>query len=271
MPTIERAAVRERGDRAVTRVSQFSFRFPSAGPEIGQDEEWCEVKLDGGWRRLRFHDYADIYDVPGLYEALFYRRLKCCSPKRVVSLLDGVLSDYREPAENLRVLDVGAGNGMVGQSLREIGASMVVGIDILSEAKTALERDRPGVYDDYLVADLTSLEEAQEERLRMRRFNALSTVAALGFGDIPPEAFIAAYNLVETPGWLAFNIKEDFLDDDGDHTGFSRLVHDMTRHGLIQIQAYRRYRHRFSVGGEPLHYVAIVATKLKPIPHPCPW
>ena len=96
-----------------------------------------------------------------------------------------------------------------------------MGIDIFQEAKEAAERDRPGVYDDYLVRDLTDLPEPDEERLRQRNFNCLVTVAALGFGDIPPAAFVKALDLIDTPGWIAFNIKEDFLCE-RDDTGFCR-------------------------------------------------
>ena len=51
----------------------------------------------------------------------------------------------------------------------------------------------------------------------------MTTVAALGFGDIPPAAFVGAFNLIETPGLLAFTIKDDFLGDD-DPSGFSGLI-----------------------------------------------
>ena len=35
------------------------------------------------------------------------------------------------------------------------GVGTVVGVDILDEAANATERDRPDVYDDYVVVDLT--------------------------------------------------------------------------------------------------------------------
>lgn len=252
----------------VDRVGQFAFRFDGqkTNSELNQDREWCDVRIDGDWRRLRFHDYHEIFCVPGLYEALFYQLLKCCSPCRVVGLLAEVLSDFPQLTENIRALDVGAGNGMVGHELRNIGASYLMGIDILPEAKEAADRDRPGVYDRFMVADLTAREGEHFQAIEKARLNCLTVVAALGFGDIPVDAFINAYNLIETPGWLAFNIKEDFLDEGTDETGFSGLIRRLTRKGMIQIQAYRRYRHRLSIQGEPLYYVAIVATKKEPIP-----
>jgi SAM-dependent methyltransferase len=240
------------------------IRMPSV-QGLPQDREWCEAVMNGRRRRLRFHDYGELYRVPGLYEKLFYECLECCSPSRVASLLEDVMTDFEANPEELRVLDVGAGNGMVGDELAARGAERIVGVDIIQEARDAADRDRPDVYGDYLVTDLTDLPEAQEERLRRENFNCLTTVAALGFGDIPPKAFAKALDLTTTPGWLAFNIKEDFLNE-RDSTGFCRLIRQLCRDEVIQIQAYQRYRHRLSVTGEPLYYVAVVARKLKDLP-----
>lgn len=251
--------------RLTDQVAQFHLRFPIESDDLDQDEEWCEVRTEGegDWRRIRFHDYYEVYRVPGLYEALFYQCLKCCSPYRVVHLLDEVLRDDPHSVEDLRVLDLGAGNGMVGQELRNIGVPRIVGVDIIPEAMEATHRDRPGVYDDYVIADMTDLDEGNRARLRDADPNCLTTVAALGYGDIPPEAFVEAYNLIDTPGWLAFNIKENFLDDMEDDTGFAGLIRRLMRQRRIEVQAYRRYCHRLSIHGEPLFYVAMVARKLK--------
>jgi len=244
-------------------TAQHDVRLPSA--ECGQDEEWCEVLIDGEPRRIRFHDYHEIYSIPGLYEHLFYELLECDSPRAVTGLLGGELRDEGRSASELRVLEVGAGNGMVGEELTELGVDSIVGVDIIEEAAVAAERDRPGTYDDYLIVDLTDIPPDTHAALRERRFNCMVTVAALGFGDIPPDAFANAFNLVEPDGLVAFNIKEDFISD-GDGSGFSRLISDAMDDGTIEVLAERRYRHRLSIAGEPLHYVAIVARKRGDLP-----
>lgn len=232
---------------------------------LDQDEEWCDARLDGEHIRIRFHDYHVIYEHPGLYEQLFYDLLRCTSPRVVRRLLGRAVAERGiDPAE-LRVLDVGAGNGMVGEELRTLGAGTVYGVDIIEEAARAAARDRPGVYDGYLVADLTALTPDQREELAARRFNAMTTVAALGFGDIPPAAFTAAFNLVEASGLIAFTIKEDFVTDH-DTTGFSSLIRRMLAEEVISVIAEEHYRHRLSVRGDPLYYVAYVARKLRDIP-----
>jgi predicted TPR repeat methyltransferase len=232
---------------------------------LPQDREWCDVVVAGVRRRIRFHDYHEIYEIPGLYERLFYEKLQCNSPTRVARLLFEVMSEVDDSPANLRVLDIGAGNGMVGEQLRALGANCIAGIDIIPEAREAALRDRPGVYHDYFVADLTDLLEPIEKRLRKLNLNALSVVAALGFDDIPAKAFLKALDLIETPGWLAFNIKETFIHE-GKSSGFSSLIRQLSRTDVIQMQAYRRYQHRLSIAGDPLYYAAVVARKLKDVP-----
>lgn len=241
-------------------MSRFEIRLPSSAGTLSQDREYCEVLLNGEWRRIRFHEYGDIYSVPGLYEQLFYELLACTSHRRVTWTLGDVLTESGDTPASLRVLEIGAGNGVVAERLRGLGIKKVVGVDIIAEAEDAARRDRPTVYDDYLVADLTRL--SNEDRLRIARheLNCMVTVAALGFGDIPPEAFATAFNLIAPGGWVAFNAKEDFLRD-GDPSGFAKLVRHMIHTGTIEIDAYRRYCHRRSTTGERLYYLAIVARK----------
>jgi predicted TPR repeat methyltransferase len=246
-------------------VADVEIRLPEAADELAQDEEWYEVSLDGETRRVRFHDYAQTYSMPGVYEHLFYDTLKCDSPRTVCGLLEEhVESEGRDPSE-LRVLDLGAGNGMVGEQLAEMGAEEIVGVDIIEEAAQAAERDRPGVYDDYHVLDLTDLSEPQREELRSRKLNCLTSVAALGFGDIPPAAFAEAFSLVEDGGPVGFSIKEEMLSGE-DSSGFSRLIDEAIGDGALELKAERRYRHRLSLSGEPLYYVAMVAEKAGDLP-----
>ena len=93
-----------------------------------------------------------------------------------------------------------------------MGVKFIVGADIIEAAAEATERDRPGVYADYRVVDMTRLNQSDRKGFEGYEFNCLTCVAALGFGDIPTEAFANAFNLIEPDGWIAFNIKSSFLD-----------------------------------------------------------
>lgn len=249
------------GRMTSSATASLTVHFPSgADARLDQDQEWCELEADGGRRKIRFHDYGEIYAVPGLYEHLFYERLKCQSPAVVSELLVGQVAIAGQDPAALRALDLGAGNGMVGEALRERGVRELVGVDIVPEAGEAAERDRPGVYSEYHVCDLLAPPAGIPERLESRSFSAMTSVAALGFGDVPPEVFLAAFDLVEDGGWVAYTIKEDFLEDE-DASGFSALISRMLSDGRLEERAQRRYRHRLDVRGEPLHYVAMVGVK----------
>ena len=233
-------------------------------PGNDQHEETFEVRCDGVWRELRCHDYAEIFSLPGLYEQLFHDELDCRSPEAVTRALRESLAASDDP-EPLRILDVGAGNGMVAEELAALDPADIVGIDILDAAARAAWRDRPDLYSAYHVMDLTDMTDAAWHELEEAHFNCMTLVAALGFADIPPLAFINAFNLVADGGLVAFNLKDAFLDGE-DETGFARLVRRMLGEGVLDLTAQERYRHRLSVAGEPLHYVAFAGTKHSAVP-----
>jgi SAM-dependent methyltransferase len=246
-------------DSAVSEATDFVLRLPDdASATADQDEEWCEVEQDGRTRRIRFHDYDAIYSIPGLYESLIYEQLRCESPRVIARLLASELERRDADPADLRVLDLGAGNGIVGEELAAIGAGHLVGVDIIESAAEAAERDRPDVYDDYVVADVT--DPRSRERLDSHDLNAMTCVAALGFGDIPPEAFCEALRRINTPGLVAYTIKEKFLGEE-DPSGFSDLVARLDEEGSLVTLAQERYQHRLSWTGKPLYYYAVVAEK----------
>lgn len=291
---------------------RLDIRFPQRGLKgVAQDDEWCELIEGEHTTRIRFHDYAQVFGIPGLYNQLFGgpdSETRCVSPQVMAGLLREQLplvlhndddregvgrrdegGSSRSSRPKLRVLDLGAGNGMMGEEICSLareygggtllagGSTRIVGLDILPEAKDAAERDRPGVYDAYVVADITEYVKAPpgdptEAMLFSQGFNVLTSVSSLAFGDGSVRAFKAAVSLVEEGGLLVFNLKEDFFGPvdsvngaDGVATGgngFSDLIHDAVNKGYLSVVARRRYCHRYSVTGEPLYYVAVVAVKL---------
>ncbi len=249
-------------------VDDYSIILPDIQSQtLDQDEEYCILKGRNGAceQKVRFHDYGKIYSIPRLYERLFYEKLKCNSPSTICGYLKKVVDKNDSEPSNLRVLDLGAGNGMVGEELRKIGVAKVCGIDIEDNAKKAVERDRPDIYDKYFIEDITNMSDSLRKELESESFNCMTTVAALGFGDIPPKAFAEGFNLLSAPAWVAFNIKETFLSV-GDDSGFSILVKKMIEEGVLDIHIQERYQHRLSIEGNPLYYVALVGRKLSDIP-----
>jgi len=239
--------------------------IPEASRHFDQDAEWCLVQLEGQWREIRFHDYGQIYDVPGLYERIFYDILECRSPDVLRDALATQLHRAGVSARDLRVLDLGAGNGIMGDRLAELGVEHQVGIDLLAEAKRAAERDHPTVYQSYHALDLTDLSAGEHDMLAGEGFTAMTCVAALGFDDIPPECFRLAYNLVADGGWVAFTIKDDFLSD-RDTTGFARMVAAAVEDGMLELMWTDRYVHRLATDRTGLRYTGVIGRKRGDLP-----
>ncbi|KAI3391661.1 hypothetical protein diail_6999 [Diaporthe ilicicola] len=294
--------------KAAPTQGRLDIRFPQRGLEgVPQDDEWCELVEGDHVSRIRFHDYAHVFSIPGLYDQLFGgagSETRCVSPQVTAGMLrdqlpllmllhgggggGGEKRPGRDegPGPRLRVLDLGAGNGMVGEQVRAVvegyeggllaGSTSIVGLDILPEAKAATERERPGVYDAYVVADITEYvrvppSDPVEAMHFAQGFNVLTAVSSLAFGGGGVRAFKAAVSLVEEGGLLVFNLKENFFDPLGSEgggegaaaggNGFPGLIKDAVEQDVFSIVARRRYCHRYSVTGQPLYYVAVVAVK----------
>jgi len=248
-------------------TQRHNIRFPSVDTNsLAQDEAYFTLTDSSGVQtNVRFHDYDAIYSRPGLYEQLFYDRLKCQSPEKVVAILRHAMTDEPWLFNELRVLDLGSGNGMVGEELQKFGVARLVGVDISAPAAMAVGRDRPGVYDDYHAMDMSNMSATQREHLAGWRFNCMVSVAALGFGDIPVRVFAEAFNLVDDGGFVAFNIKETFLDD-RDTSGFSVFIKTLILSEYLDIYHMERYRHRLSIDGQPLYYFGVACRKACAIP-----
>jgi len=246
--------------------NRYRIQFPPADVrELSQAEVYFYLQTDESRERIRLHDYERIFSVPGLYEQVVYDRLRCQSPSTVVDVLRSSVSQSHQQLHGLRVLDLGAGNGMVGEELKKHGVSRLVGADIIPEAKQAAERDRPGTYDAYYIMDFANLTDDQKQEMNTWSLDGLVCVAALGFGDIPAIAFLEAFNMIANRGWIAFNIKETFLDH-SDDSGFSQLIRELIFSEYLDLYHLRRYRHRYSIEGEPLYYFALGGKKNADVP-----
>lgn len=234
--------------------------IPAGGDEHDQDEEYVRLRRGPVVHKVRIHDYGEIFGTRGLYERILCLELGYGSPQKVCALLKEAVEAEGGSPRALRVLDLGAGNGLAGDCLRRgLGCETLVGVDILPQARDAALRDRPGLYDAYHALDLSRPADAESALLRSWRFTALVTVGALAFGDIPARAFAAALDLLEDGAWVAFNLREDFVSS-GDRSGFRDMLEALTgsRLRLLRRQAHL---HRRTVSGKPLTYVAIVGRK----------
>jgi len=239
-------------------VPSFDVSFP---PPLGArpDEELIDVTFgDGRTERMGLHDYDRVFAVPGLYEEVVQHRLDCRSPERIAALLATAALGLGWPPGDVRVLDVGAGNGVSGAALAAAGLRPVVGIDILPAARAAVARDRPGLYALYLAADLLALDAEAEAAIRALAPNALTLVGAVGSDHLPAEALAAALDLVCDEALLAYTFPRA-TEGETEIGAVLALLEKRRRGGALKVLAREPYRHRLTTDGRERWWVAVVA------------
>lgn len=210
-------------------------------------EEWIEYGPTKARRRIGFHDYASLYDEPGLYDHVFVELLGMSTAPQVVGLYGGALRSLgRDPADE-RVLDLGAGSGIGGGELRDLQVGEVVAIDREPAAARAAARDRPGVYDDYVVGEVP---EAIEQLRPRAPFTALLAVASVGADALGVSQLAQLVDALLTPDALvAFAVSE---------TLYPALVDDLARRVGMDVLRAIDYVHRRQTDGGDHRATAIV-------------
>ncbi len=168
-------------------------------------------------------DYKELYRHPYLYEYLYRDLLRLNAPDIVWDYFD---RNFNNKSKTLRVLDLAAGSGLSGQTIKNTSnVDLLIGIDILEEAKVAYERDYGDIYDVYYVMDFNNLSDYQVALLQGYRFNCLVVVSASGgsdeevdYHDVELNEYKQAFDILMPNGFLVFNIREHMT------TGQSMIV-----------------------------------------------
>jgi trans-aconitate methyltransferase len=220
-----------------------------------QEESFVLVRDDGSRERIVLHDYARVYAVPGLYEEVVQHRLACASPQVLAETLAEAVVAAGESMAELRVVDVGAGNGVVGEQLQARGAQVVAGLDALEAARDAARRDRPGLYEVYAVAGVDTV--TVEQLVGEHRLNGLTSAGALGVGHVEVTD-VARWWAAFPPGsWFAVTVPLDVVDPAGEDLLGALAAADPA----TQVVRRASFPHRRRMSGATITYSVVVAQK----------
>lgn len=229
-------------------------------PGRSQEEERLIVHFeDGRQEEMPLHEYGRVYAIPGLYEDVVQRQLACASPSELAGALIREVEAEGASLSDLRVLDIGAGNGVVGEELRGLGlAAPLIGLDNEPEAGPAAHRDRPGLYAEYLIGDLDDF--SIGSLVEDHDLNCLVGAGALGLGHISAASFDRAWRAFPPGAWLAVTAAEEVLSPAGDPLAEYVAALRRGEHGT-GVRHLGRFRHRLRMSGEPIYYYVIVARR----------
>ena len=225
------------------------------------DGEYVALRENGSEEELvHLHDYARLYAVPGLYEHIVQEMLGCRSPQVTAQALARAMDRLALDPANVRLLDLGAGTGLVGELVHGLGIASVIGLDALAAAREACLRDRPGVYSDYLVGDLADPRPELLAQLRRHRPSGLVSAGAFGGTHVPATALVTALSLLPSGAPVVFTIDERWMHTDGPG-GFRTPVTRLLASGELRLLERSRFDHRLTTGGESVTYELLAAAK----------
>ena len=233
----------------------YNIELPDNSLSLLPSEEFFFIVHNGFKEKIKLQDYQKIYQVPGLYDRIV-SVLKYKTPEVLSNLLTNELKQAASPISNLTILELGAGNGIAGELLRNLGAKEIYGIDIIEEACDAMNRERPNVYEEYFVEDLSLISSETSKTLNKINFNCLFCSSALS--HISPSAFSYAFNLMNNHAWIVVNL----WTTSGFEKGTGALIKQMQEQKTLEIIRQHNYQHRLTIGGEPIICTAIIAQKI---------
>ena len=216
-----------------------------------QGNEWFKIKLsDRQEKELTTWDYKEIYAYPDLYEMLYCDLLDY----GVFEALGELLFEYIPQTYNeLRVLDVACGSGLMGKFLKEkspINVKTLVGVDILPDALTALHRDCPNIYDEiHLVTNVAALNFSTKDT-----FNCLSICG--GANHIKLAEMQQYLNLIENEAYIVFNLLAD-----KSHHKRTDILDWFSENKEVIFCKSNIYKHRNLMNGEPVFHEAFLFQK----------
>ena len=174
--------------------------------------QWVYSSRDNQELEERYDQWSKDYDSD-LSEEFDYQ-----SPRRAAEVLAGHVP------RDARILDAGAGTGLVGEILSSMGYQRMVAMD-LSQGMLEEARKR-GVYEDFhqmVMGETLDYETGS--------FDAVITVGVLTVGHAPASSLDELVRVTRPNGVIVFSLRPDVYE----HNGFRERQDDLEVQGKWQL------------------------------------
>ena len=172
-------------------------------------------------------EVQDLYDKwAATYDTDNDESIKYVGHKHLASKFHNFME--KREFQQIRILDVAAGTGLVGQELSFLGYQ---NIDALDASKAMLaEADSKGIYKNiiqgYIGNDSLSIEQ--------KSYDAIVCSGAFTKGHLPATAMDEMIALVKQGGILCFNIRDNTLVNDSH--GYQRKLEEIIKQQKVKLQ-----------------------------------
>jgi len=160
------------------------------------------------WRKIYRPESAEelleaYSDWAGDYDQDLDDNYGYVAPKVTARALARVLDDKKA-----RILDAGAGTGLVGQSLAELGFrnldALDFSVDMLAEA------EKKGVYGNLMHVNLN-----EPLKIKDNEYDAVICVGTFTYGHVQPKALDELIRITRPGGYLCFTVRDGAYEEHG--------------------------------------------------------
>ncbi|MBC6478916.1 MAG: methyltransferase domain-containing protein [Hormoscilla sp. GM7CHS1pb] len=175
-------------------VKELGWSF-FVGEKVRDRLSWIYETKDTQKLQSRYDAWSRIYDAE-------LDRPYRISPIKSARALAKVLSD-----KEASILDAGAGTGMVGEALGELGYSKITAIDLSSEMLEVARKK--GVYQALYQGKL----EAEIKGCPPNSFGAIIAVGVFTFGHASPEGLRNLNTMLKSGGYFVLTVRVDYQEN----------------------------------------------------------
>ncbi|KAJ7321192.1 Methyltransferase domain [Desmophyllum pertusum] len=165
----------------------------------GRLSNLTEKSTDDDVRRV-YDDWAHEYDKDG-------NSAGCVFHKPMVEFFDNAINEVFQgkiAKSDIRIMDAGAGTGLVGVELHKHDYSNVDALDISQEMLN--EAKKKNVYSKFICAPLS---DQRTPGIETDAYDALICVGTLSLAHVRPTAFVEMIRMVRNGGLVCVSIRPD--------------------------------------------------------------
>ncbi len=170
--------------------------------ELGWSFYLCEKVSD---RLSWIYDTSDRHSLEKKYDAwsnVYDRELD--KPYRLSPIESARTLEKVLPDKQARILDAGAGTGMVGEALADLGYTNITAVDLSAEM-LEIARSKQ-VYSALFQGDL-------EEKFDFSDFDAIISVGVFTYNHVSPTALKSLCSLLKSGGFFVLTVRVDYYEE----------------------------------------------------------
>ena len=160
-------------------------------------------RIQGVYGSKNRDELASQYNVWASEYETDLRALGFSGPRAGAETLANYVTD-----KEVKILDAGAGTGMVGKELARLGFEHITALDL--SPGMLMEAKKESVYEELKVGDL-----GKPLEFETGRFAGTTCIGTLTFGHAPPESLDELVRVTKTGGIVVFSMRTDYYTEGG--------------------------------------------------------